>query len=368
VVVGRRELRVALEGGVVGQGEAADPAAEVPGTPLCVGGDDEDPVAARDERGDDAGDPAAAAVAGAVERTGRPLPPPPVADREARGRVGEAGGLGARDLAPVRRLPHDLDRGGLGGAGVAQDEPGLDRAVPVVDLEAERRVDRAVGVAGIFPAVPNATARARTPPDSTVKRTCRFSPIGRGSASVAAGTSSLTAGLPWPNGASRSSSSASASPSSSPATTASTRSTGRRSSSVSVASRGASKAARNASTSSRPHLEPGRGAVAAVAPEVRAHAFSPRAGRTPGRCGRSRSRSPRRARSHGGPVVALGDPARHDATRPGAVLAGEDVGGARAQLGDLRLRREEDACSVSRRSAFTRSSSSATRAPARDPR
>ena len=36
--------------------------------------------------------------------------------------------------------------------------------------------------------MPNATARARTPPDSTVKRTCLPSPIGRGSSSRAAGT------------------------------------------------------------------------------------------------------------------------------------------------------------------------------------
>ena len=78
-------------------------------------------------------------------------------------------------------------------AALAQHEARLDRAVPLVELEPERRVEAPSSASGRR-AVPKATARARTPPDSTLKRTCLPSPIGRGSTSRAAGTSSDSRG------------------------------------------------------------------------------------------------------------------------------------------------------------------------------
>ena len=129
VVVARRQPRVALERLVVGEVEAAEPAVEVPGAPARVGRDDQHALATGDERRDDAGDAAAAAVA-----------------------AGRAGGADRRSPPASRRgAPRRAIGAGSAGPRVAQDEPRLDRAVPLVDLEAERRVDRPVGVARDLP-------------------------------------------------------------------------------------------------------------------------------------------------------------------------------------------------------------------------
>ena len=142
--------------------------------------------------------------------------------------------LRERALEVAAVLAEHRDRRRAQRHGGAQHQARLDDALPLVDLERERRVDRR------RPARPAGAARRRTrrraarpPPERTVKRACwsrRSPPKPTGSLNVAAASSSETGGLPAPNGASARSSSASASPSCSPEATASTRSRGTRSS------------------------------------------------------------------------------------------------------------------------------------------
>ena len=170
-----------------------------------------------------------------------------------------------RRLAVDRDGVNDLER-----LCVTQPQPRLDHAVPFVDLQRERRVARArlLRPASVAPS-PKRTQRARAPPDSTVKRRWRPSPIGRGSRRRAASIIRQTGGFARPNGASLPSSSASSSPSSPHSTTASTRSTDSR-----VARRRARRArARrtpraNASRLRAVELDPGGRAVPAEARQV----------------------------------------------------------------------------------------------------
>ena len=218
---------------------------------------------------------------------------------------------------------------GRGRQRAAQHEPRLHAPVPLVELERERRRRARPSGPPAGERVPKATAPARAPPDSTVKRTCLPSPIGRGSVRRAAGTSSETAGLPMPNGASARSSSASSSPSSSPATTASTRSTGDQV--LGRQQRAAawpSNAARNASMPIARDRAAGGGAVAAVAQQVLGAQASRPASRS--NAGIERPEPVPRVAverdQHDRAVVALGDPRGDDpdhARMP--ALAGEHV-------------------------------------------
>ena len=249
VAVAGSHGRDALEREPRAQREAAEASRQMGASPARVRARDEDRLAGRHERGDHAGRAPAAPVAdrGAGRRR--------TAVEVGHGRPLRRVELGQRGLEVVLGLAGQDDRRRVRRLGAAQHEPRLDRAVVLVELEAEGRVERPFGPSGSL-AAPNATARARTPPASTVNRTCLPSPIGRGSASRAAGTSSETSGLPMPNGARRSSSSASAIPSSSPATTASTRSRGTRSSGLSTEAAWALNATRNASSASRCTVQP----------------------------------------------------------------------------------------------------------------
>ena len=244
--------------------------------------------------------------------------------------------------------------------GVAQHEPRGDGAAPLVDLLREHRVDRGV-------AVDLRRRRRRRPARAvrrtrTVKRTWRPSPIGRGSHSRAAGTSSATSGFAVPNGASASSSSARVMPSSSPATTASTRCVGTRSSGRSTAAAWASNAARNASTSALRTWQP----AAARCPPWRGEVL--RARLQPAEQVERRDRAARAGArvaverdEHARPVVALGD-ARGDDPDDARVpaLAGEDVRScARPASATMPSASKRMRCSTWRRSAFARSSSSA---------
>ena len=168
---------------------------------------------------------------------------------------------------------------------MAEHEPRLDRAVPDVALEPERRVDRLArarrrAARRIRTRPPRALRAARAdrepqrggpPPSGARRRTAR-----RARAAAAPG-------LPIPHGSSSSSSSARSSPSSAPETTASTRSTGTSSSGVSTSAawrlerlRGTRRSGRGRPSGRRP-----RGGRRS-APGARRPRAAPRAGRSRG--------------------------------------------------------------------------------------
>ena len=179
---------------------------------------------------------------------------------------------------------------------LAEDDARLDRAVPVVDLEPHRGVDRVVVARRPSCERPKATPSARWAPLWRLKRACLPScPIGRTSRTLAAGTSSRTPGLPIPNGASRPSSSARSRPRSAPPTIASIRSVRLRSSGPSTAAAWAANASRKASRFSARSASP---AAARCPPKLTqvlgAGLQRRRAGRSRGCCGPSRALRPRR--------------------------------------------------------------------------
>ena len=241
------------------QREAAHAPAQVPRAQRGVGADDEDRLAGRDEGAQQARDAAAAAV---LDRRGRRR-----RVARSRGRVGRrVGGPAPRRARPGRVRARVI---GPGSGAVAQRRTSRGSTAPCQALRSRATTaSRTPSGASGSDVRLKATPRARAGPASSVKRRCLPSPIGRGSARRAAGTSSATSGLAVPNGARRPSSSASSSPSSSPATTASTRWTGTRSSGGEHA-RGVRRegGAERVELGARHRAARGR-AVAAVAQEV----------------------------------------------------------------------------------------------------
>ena len=236
-----------LSGVPAREGEAADSALQRPRPVRRVGGHDED-VARRwlTRSRDQAGDAAAAYVSSrAAAVTG--VEPRPGVDDGLRPAVDEFPGSGPPPVPAVRSLVSSFSKpvfqagspitsiGAGAAAGRAQDQAGLGGAVVAVDLQPHGGVDRLAGLGTA------ASCRRRTRRSASGRRRRRARtrrggppPSARGSSSSAAGTSSETAGLPMPNGLSRSSSSASSRRSASPGATASIRSRGTRSSGVSV--------------------------------------------------------------------------------------------------------------------------------------
>ena len=265
--------------------------------------------------------------------------PAAAAARAERGELGEA---------PPRRRPAGARRRRSApprAERAAQHEARLLAAVPAVDLEREGDVDGVARDRRAAACGRTRRRRARAPPDSSVKRRCFPSPIVRASLRRAPGTSSETGGLPIPNGASARSSSARSSPSSSPETTASTRSAGQVLGRRARRRRGPRTRRGSASTLARSIVQPGRGAMAAVALEMRRARVEPSEQVERGyRSARSGAALAVERDEHDRPVVALGE-ARGDDPDHARVpaLAGEDVRGALAQLGDLRLGLEQRA-------------------------
>ena len=133
-----------------------------------------------------------------------------LAARAARGRRGSAASAAGSAASSASKRSHHSrpPRGRRSPSAVArvelaQHDPRLDRAVPVVDLEPHRRVDRVVLA---DPELRAAEGDAERPVRAAVQAEARvlaLLPIGRTSRTRAAGTSSRTPGLPIPNGASR---------------------------------------------------------------------------------------------------------------------------------------------------------------------
>ena len=215
---------VACQRGVVRQGvpgaqcEPADPVAENSCPMRGVSGHHRYLLAARDEVREDSRDPPPLDVPheplGARPR-GRPPP---------RGRVG-----GFQSSVDGRRFPwagvavtgdptvespldllvqavlegrlaDQVDASWHGSVGVAEDQAGLGRPVPVVALQAHEAWTGSSGSAGSRVPAPNSTHRDRAPPALRAERIVTALPIGRGSSSRAAGRAGSRPGCPCRTG------------------------------------------------------------------------------------------------------------------------------------------------------------------------
>ena len=258
----------------------------------------------------------------------------------------------ARRATRARRSRRSARRRGLG---AAQDQARLDGAVVAVGLEAHGGVDRLAGRGREASCRRrSATQRERAPPAASENATWRPSPIGRGSSSSAAGTSSETAGLPEPKGLSRSSSSASSSRSVSPGATASTRSVGDEVGRGERAGGVGDERRAEALDAVARDREAGGGAVAAVAQQlVGAGLEAGEQVEAGDRAARARALVAVERDQHGRAVVALGDARGDDADHARVpALAGEHVArGRRARSARPAAPRPRSGCASRRRGA-----------------
>ena len=286
-------------------------------------------LAAGGERGE-RGDP------GAPRRStsSRSGPTRPRGRRPGRGRAPPRHRGGAR--TPPQIAPREL--GVVIGAGrrrveLAEHDPRLDRAVPLVELEPQRDVERASWPSG--EAAVDAEGDPERPPAAASEAEARWRLLAHRPhvGDLRARDQQRDPGLPTPNGPRRASCSATSWPRLSPPTTASTLSLRTRPPPAGLARLGRRTppgTPRRARPRSRAPPRPG---VRRSAPGARRRRRAPPSRSKPGRCAPSRARGPSASSPirTTGPVVALDHPRGDDPDHPRMpALAGEhQAGGAR---------------------------------------